>query len=105
MHEIRNFIFPIMKSSCELGRPGSSKFDKPDKEWSEGLILTKNWWTQIVDGLFVLSLWVSMRRDLLSGDATFKKFYYVIKITFTLFHFCPGNCVGTWENKQHFIER
>ena len=34
------------------------------------------------------------------------------KITFTLFHFCPGNCVSTRENKQYrfywkinFVER
>ena len=53
-----------------------------------------------------------MFKDLLSGDATFKEFCYFIKITFTLFHFCPGNYVGRRENKQYgfysninFVER
>ena len=85
---------------------------KLDKEGSAGSILTKNWSTQIVDGPFVLNLWVSMLRDLQSGDAAFKKFCHFIKITFTLFHFCSGNCIGTWGKKQfkfywkiHFVER
>ena len=67
----------------------------------EGWILTKNWLAQIVVNTFVLSLWVSMLRDLLFGDAAFKKFCHFMKITCTLFHFCPGNCVGRWENSQY----
>ena len=102
-----------MRSWRQPTRVGPSKMEKKlDKEGSWGWILTKNWWTQIVGDPFVLSLWVSMLRDLLSGDTTFKKFCHFIKITFTLFHFCPGNYVGRRENKQYrcywninFVER
>ena len=88
------------------------KLIKRDKEGSGGSILTKNWWSQIVGGPFVLSSGVSMLRYLLSGDITFKNFRHFIKIALTLFHFCPGNCDGTPENKQYrlywkinFVER
>ena len=47
-----------------------------------------------------------MLRNLLSGDATFRKFCHFIPIKLTLFHFYLCNCVGTQENKEHrFIER
>ena len=102
-----------MRSWRQLRRADSSKIGKTWQEGeSGGSVLTKSWWTQIAGGPFVLRLWVSMLRDLLPGDATFKKFCHFIKITFILFHFCPGNCVVTRENKQYrfywkinFVER
>ena len=104
-----------MRSWRQLRRVGLSKIEKTWQggEWGGGgWILTKNWWMQFVGNPFVLSLLVSMLRDLLSGDAIFKKFCHFIKISFTLFHFCPGNCVCRRENKQYrlywkinFVER
>ena len=48
-------------------------------------------WTSIVDvdcgRSLLLSLWVILLRDLLSGDVTFKKFCHFIMIIFGLFYF------------------
>ena len=85
IHEVRTFLFFLPREE-ESGLIKNKK--KIDKEGSEG-------------SQFVLSLWGSMLRNLLSGNATFKKFCHFIKITFILFHCCLGNCVGRREIKQY----
>ena len=105
-------FFLLWEVDVNWGEWAHQKLIKIDKEGSGGSSLTKNWCTQIVGGPFVPSFWVRMLRDLPSGDARFKTFCHFIKITFTLFYFCPGNCVGTRENKRYrfywkinFVER
>ena len=98
IHEVRTFLFFLPREE-ESGLIKNKK--KIDKEGSEG----SQFWPKMVDANFrdpfVLSLWGSMLRNLLSGNATFKKFCHFIKITFILFHCCLGNCVGRRESKQY----